>query len=294
MVKGPKFLNPADKARKEARKKELKKNKKQRQQIRSAAIESKDPEQIIADLEKLDRFEFDVDTNPSMGDNFYKDKRRRLKEMWARILVHYQKEDPERHAKLKKLEQDYELKHQKVAKEFEGIKAAKELKIEDVFLPPEPNSELDEIADDDPLLSESIFVTALTEGVKPPGCPPGLPPDFKAIVDSIKSSIDLSSQMSTIVQMANLEATQSAISNLNLPNVNSSRSKNDNNRRPHPYRREPRQIQSDKKPTFAASTPNPASKAAVIESKPVIFMPKATTFVPMSVRVKHSKSDTKN
>uniref|UniRef100_A0A6G1S9A1 WW domain-binding protein 11 n=1 Tax=Aceria tosichella TaxID=561515 RepID=A0A6G1S9A1_9ACAR len=35
MAKGPKTLNPVDKARKEARKRELKKNKKQRQLVRS-------------------------------------------------------------------------------------------------------------------------------------------------------------------------------------------------------------------------------------------------------------------
>lgn len=293
MAKGPKFLNPADKARKEARKKELKKNKKQRQQIRSAAIESKDPEQVIADLEKLDGFEFDADANLSMGDSFYKDKRKRLKETWARILVYYQKEDPERHAKLKKLEQEYEVKHKKVSKEFEGIKAALELKIEDVFLPADSNSDLDEIAEDDPLMSESVFVTPLTEGVKPPGCPPGLPPDFKDIVDSLKSSLDLSSQIDSVVQMANYEATQCAISGLNLAKMNSIRPKNDSKRRQHPYRRELKQTQSDNKLTAVTSS-NPPSKATVIESKPVIFIPKATTFVPASVRRKQNKIDPKN
>ena len=39
---------------KEARKKELKKNRKQRQLVRVAVLKSKDPEQILKDMEKLD------------------------------------------------------------------------------------------------------------------------------------------------------------------------------------------------------------------------------------------------
>jgi hypothetical protein len=39
---------------KEARKKELKKNKKQRQAVRTAVLKGKDPHQIIAELEKID------------------------------------------------------------------------------------------------------------------------------------------------------------------------------------------------------------------------------------------------
>lgn len=292
MAKGPKSLNPADKARREARKKELKKNKKQRLQVRTASIESKDPEQVIADLEKLDKLEFDIDTICSANDIIYKDKRKRLKDSWSKILAYYLKEDPERHAKLKKLEQDYETKHKKICREFEGIKAAQELKIEDVFLPAEPNSALDEIADDDPLMSESIFVTPLTEGVTPPGCPPGLPPDFKDIVEGLRSAIDLPIQLNSGLQLVGLEATQCAISGLNLPKMNFDRVKN--GRRSHPHRREPppnTQPRSIHTSTTASS--KTASKAAVIESKPVIFMPKATTFVPTSVRMKQNKGDTR-
>jgi hypothetical protein len=39
---------------KEARKKELKKNKKQRQAVRTAVLKGKDPSQIIYELEKID------------------------------------------------------------------------------------------------------------------------------------------------------------------------------------------------------------------------------------------------
>lgn len=40
---------------KEARKKELKKNKKQRQLVRAAVLKGKDPVQIIDEMEKIDQ-----------------------------------------------------------------------------------------------------------------------------------------------------------------------------------------------------------------------------------------------
>lgn len=39
---------------KEARKQELKKNKKQRQMVRAAVLKGKDPHQILEELEKID------------------------------------------------------------------------------------------------------------------------------------------------------------------------------------------------------------------------------------------------
>lgn len=41
-------------AGKEARKRELKKNKKQRQMVRAAVLKGKDPSQIIMEMEKID------------------------------------------------------------------------------------------------------------------------------------------------------------------------------------------------------------------------------------------------
>lgn len=169
-----KVLNPADKARKEARKKELKKNKKQRQQVRSAAIEKKDPEQLIADLEKLDKLEFDIANSRSTSDTLYKDKRKKLKDSWTKVLAYYQKEDPERYVKLKKIDTEYEQKYRKISREFEAVKAAREVKIEDVFLPPAVSD----------LTTESEYVTPFMSGIKPPGCPPGLPPNLADIAAS--------------------------------------------------------------------------------------------------------------
>lgn len=294
MAKGTKALNPADKARREARKKELKKNKKQRQQVRSAVIEGRDPEQIIADLEKLDRLEFDIDTNPSLSDTLFKDKRKRLKDVWARILEHYQKEDPDRHVKLKKLEAEYEAKHQKVTRDFEAIKAAKEVKIEDIFLPPDPNTNILDIADDDPLMSEDVFVTPMTAIVEPPGCPPGVPPDFKLLAEGL-----MSPQIAPIPTIP-----QSLLDLCDPPSINSySNTMPRGNVSSNRQRFNPKASSTGAGPRFDRKTEKPpqppqtsseiqkqpsvvTKKPAVIESKPVIFMPRATKFVPAAVRSK--------
>ena len=59
-TKGGKFMNPTDQARKEARKRELKKNKKQRQMVRTAVLKGKNPRDIIFELEKVDDMEFNI------------------------------------------------------------------------------------------------------------------------------------------------------------------------------------------------------------------------------------------
>lgn len=61
-------MNPTDQARKEARKKELKKNKKQRQMVRAAVLKGKDPGQLLEEMEKIDEMgKFPVDVNHSTG-----------------------------------------------------------------------------------------------------------------------------------------------------------------------------------------------------------------------------------
>ena len=58
-TKGGKFMNPTDQARKEARRRELKKNKKQRIAVRQAVIKTKNPYQMLRELEDLDDMELD-------------------------------------------------------------------------------------------------------------------------------------------------------------------------------------------------------------------------------------------
>lgn len=279
MAKGPKTLNPADKARKEARKKELKKNRKQRLQVRSAVIESKDPEQIIKDLEKLDTLEYDLNVNASAANAaYYKDKRKKLKEVWEKILVYYQREDQEKHAKLRRLETEYEVKHKRLAKEYESIRAAQEVKIEDVFLPPETTS-IEDIDLDDPLMSESLYINPLASGMKPPGCPPGLPPDLKQLAESVKTSMTTPIAQPLPQDLLSMSRRVMPKSNKNVPQRDSQQ-----------LRQKTQSTESPAKKTEETSSrAPPATKANIIESKPVKFMPSTSKFIPASVRSKINK-----
>ena len=73
-TKSGKFMNPTDQARKEARKRELKKNKKQCMMIRAAVLKMKDPKQIIRDMEKLGEMEFNPVQQPQLNEKVLKDK----------------------------------------------------------------------------------------------------------------------------------------------------------------------------------------------------------------------------
>lgn len=103
-------MNPTDQARKEARKRELKKNKKQRMMVRAAVLKMKDPKQIIRDMEKLDEMEFNPVQQPQLNEKVLKDKRKKLRETFERILRLYEKENPDIYKELRKLEVEYEQK----------------------------------------------------------------------------------------------------------------------------------------------------------------------------------------
>uniref|UniRef100_A0A3B4A4K0 Wbp11/ELF5/Saf1 N-terminal domain-containing protein n=1 Tax=Periophthalmus magnuspinnatus TaxID=409849 RepID=A0A3B4A4K0_9GOBI len=121
-TKSGKFMNPTDQARKEARKRELKKNKKQRMMVRAAVLKMKDPRQIIRDMEKLDEMEFNPVQQPLLNEKVLRDKRKKLRETFERIVRLYERENPEMYKELRKLELDYESKRGQLALYFDSVK----------------------------------------------------------------------------------------------------------------------------------------------------------------------------
>uniref|UniRef100_A0A8C6GD44 Wbp11/ELF5/Saf1 N-terminal domain-containing protein n=1 Tax=Mus spicilegus TaxID=10103 RepID=A0A8C6GD44_MUSSI len=103
-TKSGKFLNPTDQVQKEARKRELKRNKRQRMMVRAAVLRMKDPKQIIEDMKKLDEMEFNPVQQPQLNEKVLKDKRKKLQETFERILRLYEKENPDIYKDLRKLE----------------------------------------------------------------------------------------------------------------------------------------------------------------------------------------------
>uniref|UniRef100_A0A3P9D8I4 Wbp11/ELF5/Saf1 N-terminal domain-containing protein n=1 Tax=Maylandia zebra TaxID=106582 RepID=A0A3P9D8I4_9CICH len=121
-TKSGKFMNPTDQARKEARKRELKKNKKQRMMVRAAVLKMKDPRQIIRDMEKLDEMEFNPVQQPLLNEKVLRDKRKKLRETFERIVRLYERENPETYKELRKLELDYETKRGQLSLYFDSVK----------------------------------------------------------------------------------------------------------------------------------------------------------------------------
>lgn len=67
-TKSGKYMNPTDQARKEARKRELKKNRKQRLMVRAAVLKGKNPRELIVELEKIDDMEFNPLAPPPLNE----------------------------------------------------------------------------------------------------------------------------------------------------------------------------------------------------------------------------------
>ncbi|XP_074553662.1 WW domain-binding protein 11 [Halichoeres trimaculatus] len=202
-TKSGKFMNPTDQARKEARKRELKKNKKQRMMVRAAVLKMKDPRQIIRDMEKLDEMEFNPVQQPLLNEKVLRDKRKKLRETFERIVRLYERENPDTYKELRKLELDYETKRGQLALYFDSVKNAESVEVDSIPLPDMPHAPSNIHIQDIPLpgaqppsilkkstafgkgslssssgpaLASVPGVPRLPPGKKPPGPPPGPPP----------------------------------------------------------------------------------------------------------------------
>ncbi|XP_028049953.1 WW domain-binding protein 11 isoform X2 [Monomorium pharaonis] len=134
-TKSGKYMNPTDQARKEARKKELKKNKKQRQLVRAAVLKGKDPAQIIEEMEKIDQMEYNVMQPPPLNEKVLKDKRKKLKETLDRVLKMYAKDDQEKWAELKDQLIQYERRRIDLVSYFEAVRHAQQVQVDEIPLP---------------------------------------------------------------------------------------------------------------------------------------------------------------
>uniref|UniRef100_I3NBG8 WW domain-binding protein 11-like n=1 Tax=Ictidomys tridecemlineatus TaxID=43179 RepID=I3NBG8_ICTTR len=196
-TKSGKFMNPTDQARKEARKREFKKNKKQHMMVGAAVLKMKDPKQIIRDLEKLYEMEFNPVQQPQLNEKVLKDKRKKLRETFERILRLYEKENPDIYKELRKLEVEYEQKRAQLSQYFDAVKNAQHVEVESILLPDMPNVPSNIFIQDIPLPGAQppsilkktsaygpptravSILPLLGHGVphlKPSGPPPGPPP----------------------------------------------------------------------------------------------------------------------
>ncbi|XP_045463582.1 WW domain-binding protein 11 [Harmonia axyridis] len=188
-TKSGKYMNPTDQARKEARKQELKKNKKQRQMVRAAVLKGKDPHQILEELEKIDQMEYNVNQPSPLNEKVLKDKRKKLRETLDRVLSMYYKDDSEKWADLKRKQTEYEHKRNQLVVFYESVKSAQQVQVDEIPLPQLPQQQPQNSTASIPLPAEkkqehtiysiatAMKLQALGKPIRePPGCPPGPPP----------------------------------------------------------------------------------------------------------------------
>uniref|UniRef100_A0A336LW73 CSON006238 protein n=1 Tax=Culicoides sonorensis TaxID=179676 RepID=A0A336LW73_CULSO len=202
-TKSGKYMNPTDQARKEARKKELKKNKKQRQMVRQAVLKGKDPALLLDEMEKIDEMEYNVMQPSPLNEKVLKEKRKKLKETFDRVMRLYHTEDPELWNELKRKELDYEKKRNKRVAYFESVRQAESIQIDDIPLPSSkegltpsalPRIQLPPPALIIPPIPMSMQIMKPPEEpveeeveeediLNMPSCPPGPPPNLSEMED---------------------------------------------------------------------------------------------------------------
>lgn len=225
-TKSGKYMNPTDQARKEARKKELKKNKKQRMAVRTAVLKGKDPQQLLFEMEKIDQMEYNVLQPSPLNEKVLKDKRKKLRETFDRVMEMYVKDDPDRWEELKHAEVEYDKRRTALISYYEAVKHAQQVQVDDIPLPlqqlppeslaalaagytsqiPLPPSILDLVPPPGPssiLRKRSAYSPTPSEKHKvPPGVPPGPPPNFSDDEDEDEENSAANVQKSKSIRFA--------------------------------------------------------------------------------------------
>ncbi|XP_050529383.1 WW domain-binding protein 11 isoform X2 [Daktulosphaira vitifoliae] len=185
-TKSGKYMNPTDQARKEARKKELKKNKKQRMIVRTTVLKGKDPLQILSEMEKIDQMEYNVVQPSPLNEKVLREKRRKLKETFDRVMKMYVKDELDKYHEIKRAESEYEKRRFKLISYFDAVKTAQQVSVDEIPLPvmtsniplPAPDVTIDPpigILKKPPLYTPPLSPISGTKK-RPPGVPPGIPP----------------------------------------------------------------------------------------------------------------------
>uniref|UniRef100_A0A2K6G9T7 WW domain-binding protein 11 n=1 Tax=Propithecus coquereli TaxID=379532 RepID=A0A2K6G9T7_PROCO len=129
----------------------------------------KDPKKIIWDMEKLDEMEFNPVQQPQLNEKVPKDKRKKLRETFERILRLYEKENLDIYKELRKLEVEYEQKRAQLSQYFDAVKNAQHVEVESIPLPDMPHAPSNILIQDLPLPgAQPPFILKKTSAYGPP------------------------------------------------------------------------------------------------------------------------------
>lgn len=197
-------MNPADRERKQMRAKELKRNKKQRNAVRQAIVKSRDPDELIEQMSRLDEQEFDPQRILSL--NVIQEKRNKLRASYFQIINLCRQEKEEKKVRnLERMLYEYEVERSRKEENFRAMLFSQSENFEEIPLPtgasaPDaantpysvnsiPGSGIGPIMPQH--LQAEMKVGILKKPVSslrkkhkyPPGPPPGLPPLLYASED---------------------------------------------------------------------------------------------------------------
>lgn len=168
--------------------------------VRAAVLKMKDPTQILEELQKIDEMEFNVLQPSPLNEKVLKEKRKKLKETFDRVLKMYDKDDPEKWVELKRQEMEYEKTRAHLISYYESVKHAQSVQLDDIPLPalqipeelmfghlsqniPLPIDTIPkEVHVKSILKKDSVYNKEKPAGVEPPGVPPGPPVDYMVLI----------------------------------------------------------------------------------------------------------------
>ena len=176
--------------------------KKQRFEARSLNLKGKDVHVIIAELERLDQIQYNVEEAPKLNAEVIENKRKKLKETLGKIMGLYKKEDQATFDQIKRLEMNYEGKRANLIKRYEAVNSAKQVNLEEIPLPFCGDDQFVSLSSSStgssrPARSSTAtssqdqqhYVTISGEvrsDLKPPGCPALVPPSMEQLEEELK------------------------------------------------------------------------------------------------------------
>uniref|UniRef100_A0A915E1I1 WW domain-binding protein 11 n=1 Tax=Ditylenchus dipsaci TaxID=166011 RepID=A0A915E1I1_9BILA len=195
VTKSGRVMNPADRERKQQRLKELKRNKKERVKIRQAIVKSRDPQELIEHLEKLDDQEFNPENE--LAGNVIADKRGKYRGAFIQMIALYRTEKNDKEVKsLEGMLHDYELERFQKEQHFKALMFSKSADPDEIPLPigsMDPDAALTPFAPPPvapqfhPTMKAGILKKPVVQNATavapkkhkyPPGPPCGLPPSL--------------------------------------------------------------------------------------------------------------------
>ncbi|XP_010784369.1 WW domain-binding protein 11, partial [Notothenia coriiceps] len=84
--------------------------------------------------------EFNPVQQPLLNEKVLRDKRKKLRETFERIVRLYERENPETYKELRKVELDYETKRGQLALYFDSVKNAESVEVDSIPLPDMPHA----------------------------------------------------------------------------------------------------------------------------------------------------------